>query len=65
MLAHRSNDGARVTSLHVAAYRIPTDGPESDGTLTWDSTTIVVVQLRASGAPSVSATPTGRRRWSS
>lgn len=29
------------------AYRLPTDMPESDGTLAWDSTTIVVVEMRA------------------
>jgi hypothetical protein len=28
---------------------VPTDGEESDGTLTWDSTTIVIVQAHASG----------------
>src|SRR5204862_96647 len=27
----------------------PTDGPESDGTAEWDSTTIVVVEARAGG----------------
>jgi L-alanine-DL-glutamate epimerase-like enolase superfamily enzyme len=35
---------APVTDLTVHAYTIPTDAPEADGTLTWDSTTIVVVQ---------------------
>ncbi|MGE5615639.1 MAG: enolase C-terminal domain-like protein [Bacillota bacterium] len=33
----------------VAAYTIPTDAPESDGTLEWDSTTLVVVSLEAAG----------------
>jgi len=28
-------------------FTIPTDGPESDGTLSWDSTTIVTVQITA------------------
>jgi L-alanine-DL-glutamate epimerase-like enolase superfamily enzyme len=36
-----------VEQLDVAAYEIPTDEPESDGTLEWDSTTIVVVEARA------------------
>jgi L-alanine-DL-glutamate epimerase-like enolase superfamily enzyme len=31
----------------LAAYRIPTDKPEADGTLTWDATTLVVVELQA------------------
>ncbi|HEU5243527.1 MAG TPA: enolase C-terminal domain-like protein [Gaiellaceae bacterium] len=40
---------APVERLDVHAYSIPTDQPESDGTLEWDSTTIVVVQARAGG----------------
>lgn len=36
-----------VEGLEVAAYEIPADAPESDGTLRWDSTTIVVVRARA------------------
>jgi len=36
-----------VEHLSVSAYEIPTDGPESDGTLAWDSTTIVVVEAQA------------------
>jgi L-alanine-DL-glutamate epimerase-like enolase superfamily enzyme len=42
-----------IDSLHVAAYTVPTDGPESDGTLEWDSTTIVVVQVSAGGVHGV------------
>jgi L-alanine-DL-glutamate epimerase-like enolase superfamily enzyme len=41
-----------VTSIQraaVSAYTIPTDGPESDGTLEWTSTTIVIVELAAAG----------------
>ena len=38
-----------VEKLEVWAHTIPTDGPESDGTLEWDSTTIVVVQAHAGG----------------
>jgi L-alanine-DL-glutamate epimerase-like enolase superfamily enzyme len=33
--------------LDVSSYTIPTDAPESDGTLEWDSTTIVLVQASA------------------
>ena len=36
-----------VERLNVGAYRIPTDAPESDGTIEWDSTTIVVVEALA------------------
>jgi L-alanine-DL-glutamate epimerase-like enolase superfamily enzyme len=39
----------RIEGLKVGAYTIPTDRPESDGTLEWDSTTIVVVQARGGG----------------
>jgi L-alanine-DL-glutamate epimerase-like enolase superfamily enzyme len=38
-----------VERLEVHAYTIPTDQPESDGTLEWDSTTIVVVEAHAGG----------------
>jgi L-alanine-DL-glutamate epimerase-like enolase superfamily enzyme len=38
---------ANIRSLHTSVYRIPTDFPESDGTLEWDSTTLVMVQLEA------------------
>jgi L-alanine-DL-glutamate epimerase-like enolase superfamily enzyme len=38
-----------VERLEVHAYTIPTDEPESDGTLEWDSTTIVVVEAHADG----------------
>ena len=38
-----------VTGVEVAAYRVPTDLPESDGTLTWAATTMVVVRLTGGG----------------
>ena len=37
------------TALDVSAYTIPTDEPESDGTLEWSSTTIVVVEAVGGG----------------
>jgi L-alanine-DL-glutamate epimerase-like enolase superfamily enzyme len=33
-----------VERLKVSAYTVPTDSPESDGTLEWDSTTMVLVE---------------------
>lgn len=36
-----------VDAVEVAVYTIPTDAPEGDGTLTWDSTTMVLVQARS------------------
>jgi L-alanine-DL-glutamate epimerase-like enolase superfamily enzyme len=41
-----------VDELEVAAYTIPTDQPEADGTLAWDSTTIVVVHAISHGGES-------------
>jgi hypothetical protein len=38
-----------ITLVHAAAFRVPTDGPEADGTLAWDSTVIVVVNAEAGG----------------
>jgi L-alanine-DL-glutamate epimerase-like enolase superfamily enzyme len=36
-----------VRDLQIGAYEVPTDAPEADGTLSWDSTVIVVVQAHA------------------
>jgi len=33
-----------VEGLEATAYEIPTEAPESDGTLEWDSTTIIIVE---------------------
>jgi L-alanine-DL-glutamate epimerase-like enolase superfamily enzyme len=41
--------GIAVEGLEVSAFTVPTDEPESDGTLEWDSTTIVVVEARGGG----------------
>ena len=41
---------APLGALDVSAFTVPTDEPESDGTLSWDSTTIVVVEIDAGGA---------------
>jgi L-alanine-DL-glutamate epimerase and related enzymes of enolase superfamily len=40
---------APIAAVYAAAYTIPTDGPESDGTLEWNSTTLVVAHVRAAG----------------
>jgi L-alanine-DL-glutamate epimerase-like enolase superfamily enzyme len=42
-------DGAPIDRISVSAYRIPTDAPESDGTLEWNSTTLVLVEAVAGG----------------
>ena len=38
---------ASIAEVSVDAYTIPTDAPESDGTLEWTATTIVVVHVTA------------------
>ncbi|HEY2335297.1 MAG TPA: enolase C-terminal domain-like protein [Solirubrobacterales bacterium] len=38
---------ARVEDVSATAYTVPTDRPESDGTLEWNSTTMVVVEVSA------------------
>jgi L-alanine-DL-glutamate epimerase-like enolase superfamily enzyme len=38
-----------VETVTARAYTVPTERPESDGTLEWDSTTIVVVEVGAGG----------------
>jgi L-alanine-DL-glutamate epimerase-like enolase superfamily enzyme len=41
---------ARIEQIATRVCRIPTEnGPESDGTATWDATTIVLVEARAAG----------------
>ncbi|HEY5271696.1 MAG TPA: enolase C-terminal domain-like protein [Acidimicrobiales bacterium] len=40
---------AEVEKLEVALYTVPTTEPESDGTLTWSATTVVVVELSSDG----------------
>jgi L-alanine-DL-glutamate epimerase-like enolase superfamily enzyme len=47
--ATRPEVQARVESVSVSAYTVPTDAPESDGTAEWDATTCVVVEVGAAG----------------
>lgn len=42
-----STDLSIVDPIAVSVYRFPTPGPEADGTLLWDATTAVVVELTA------------------
>ncbi|MFE7900413.1 enolase C-terminal domain-like protein [Streptomyces sp. NPDC057424] len=43
------HNGPAVEHLSVSVYRVPTDLPGGDATLTWDSTTLVLVELAAAG----------------
>lgn len=40
-----------IRSVDAAVYTVPTDAPEADGTLSWDATTMVLVQAHAGCAP--------------
>jgi L-alanine-DL-glutamate epimerase-like enolase superfamily enzyme len=37
----------RIERLDTSVYRMPTDRPEADGTMNWDSTTLVLVEAMA------------------
>ena len=41
--------GVAIERIDVSAYTVPTDFPESDGTYTWDKTTMVLVEASAGG----------------
>jgi L-alanine-DL-glutamate epimerase-like enolase superfamily enzyme len=43
----------KISGISVRAFTVPTKTPESDGTLEWDSTTIVVVNAKAGGAEGI------------
>ncbi|HEX3689342.1 MAG TPA: enolase C-terminal domain-like protein [Solirubrobacteraceae bacterium] len=44
-----STPDARIDGVRAAAYRLPTERPESDGTLEWDAVTLVVAEADADG----------------
>ena len=44
---------AMLTAMDVSAYTVPTETPEADGTLAWNETTLVMVQLAAEGQTGV------------
>lgn len=45
--SRRRSPAAVIKNVAASAYCVPTDFPESDGTLEWDSTTMVVVEASA------------------
>jgi L-alanine-DL-glutamate epimerase-like enolase superfamily enzyme len=49
----RSESSAPIRAVKVSAYRVPTASPESDGTLAWDATTLVLVRVNAGGCDGV------------
>ncbi|HWR36125.1 MAG TPA: enolase C-terminal domain-like protein [Clostridia bacterium] len=52
VLTSRGNKVA-IEQIEVDAFTIPTDLPESDGTLEWDRTTLVVIRAKAGGETSL------------
>jgi hypothetical protein len=42
--------GDAIDTVGVRVYTIPTDAPEADGTLSWDSTTMVLAEVGGAGA---------------
>ena len=54
-MASKTND-VTVDDLRVSAYTLPTDSPESDGTLAWDSTTMILVEVEGGGKTGLSYT---------
>ncbi len=55
-MTRTNSGGAPISGLKAAAYRIPTDAPEADGTFAWDSTTLVIVSVEAGGQSSIGYT---------
>lgn len=55
-LGRELSSGDRIEHLHVSAYTIPTDFPETDGTLEWDRTTLVLVEVASGGHQGVGYT---------
>lgn len=47
--AGRADVGPVLESLSVSTFTVPTDAPEADGTLEWDSTDVVLVEAHAGG----------------
>jgi L-alanine-DL-glutamate epimerase-like enolase superfamily enzyme len=49
-----------IENLTVSAYKIPTDKPESDGTLKWESTTLILVEVSAAEKTGMGYTYAGK-----
>lgn len=56
-ITSRTSD-ATVDKVDARAYTVPTDAPESDGTLEWLSTTVVVVEASGAGHTGIGYTYT-------
>ena len=48
-MSHSRTSSALIEKIEVSCYTVPTETPESDGTLKWDKTTVVLVEATAGG----------------
>ena len=48
-MSHSRTSPALIEKIEVSCYTVPTETPESDGTLKWDKTTVVLVEATAGG----------------
>ena len=46
----------KIAETTATAFTIPTDAPEADGTFAWDSTTMIVVEMKCERATGVGYT---------
>jgi L-alanine-DL-glutamate epimerase-like enolase superfamily enzyme len=61
VLEAETRSGVEVEGLKVSAYEVPTETqPESDGTLEWDSTTLVLVEAEGGGRTGIGYTYASR-----
>ena len=54
-----SAPAAPIEAVRAAAYKVPTEQPESDGTLEWDAVTVVVAEVDAGGHTGLGYSYTG------
>src|SRR3569623_883944 len=52
-------DKVIIKNIEADAYIIPTDSLESDGTLVWDKTTLIVVRIKGGGHTGIGFTYSG------
>jgi len=45
----RGVSNAPIEAVRASAYKVPTDAPESDGTFSWESTTVILAEVVAAG----------------
>ncbi len=48
--------GVPIGKIRARAFTIPTDGPEADGTIAWNSTTLIVVEIAGGNAVGIAYT---------